>query len=135
MSLHVVHVDAPWSARSFSFLWIKRIYIGRGFDKLPVHVRNAVFAHERYHVDHHHTEIRMLAALAVLPLLWIKRICHAQEFAADRWVAEVGFRKGLLQLLAADSPESLTHPSHEARRAQLSTDPRKGPPRVVGVTG
>jgi Zn-dependent protease with chaperone function len=65
----------------------------------------------------------------VLPLVFIRRICHAQEFAADRFAASVGFRKGLLQLLAADSAESWLHPSHEARRAALksSSGSRKGP--------
>jgi hypothetical protein len=127
MTVQVVHVDAPWSARSFSFLWIKRIYVGKGFDKLPVHVRNAVFAHEHYHVSRHHTEARALAMC--IPLLWpfIKRICHEQEFAADEFAVSCGFRKGLLQLLQADSAESLTHPSHEARRAQVSSGRRKRP--------
>lgn len=129
MTVRVVHVDKPYSARAFSLLWMRRIYIGRGFDRLPVHVKNAVFAHEHYHATHHHTEVRLLTLLC--PLLWpfIRRICHAQEFAADQFAIECGFRKGLRQFLAADSAESLTHPSHAARRAaaQVSSGSRKGP--------
>lgn len=122
-----VHVDRPFITASFSLLWFKAIFVGRGFDHLHPDARAAALLHEQYHLDHHHTELRILMLLTVLPLIFLKRICHAQEFAADAFASSIGFRKGMLQLLAADSCESLLHPSHAARREALSSGSRKGP--------
>ena len=103
-------------ARSFSFGPIKRVFIGDRFFKLTEGQMNAVLYHEIAHCEKHHTEWRIL--FLFLPFMF-KWICEKQELAADRFVAECGFAKPLIELLASDYDGGSFHPSNAMRRAYL----------------
>ena len=118
--MKIVRTDKPFIARSFSFLWWKRIYIGTKYTHLTSAQRTAVLAHEEGHCNLHHTEIRFLA-LFLLPF-YLKYVCHSTELAADRYAAKRGHGRGLVSLLKRTrNPESFFHPSDETRCKILSS--------------
>ena len=104
-------------ARSTSFFWWKRIYVGVRFFTLSDAQREAVLAHEEGHCNLHHSELRSLAVL-LCPFL-IKWVCHKTEYAADLYAAERGLAKPLIQVLNNDKRETVLHPSNRNRRKAL----------------
>ena len=112
----IVQTSEPITARSFSCLWYKRIYVGRKFHALPPRVKMAVLAHEFAHCERHHTEWRILALL--FPFL-IKWLCHRQEYQADAYVAQCGFGPELHWFLRDERAETATHPQKYLRRQKL----------------
>ncbi len=104
-------------ARSWSFFWIKRIIVGRRFEKLPWHVRNAVMHHEHGHVEMHHVE-KGLLCLLLTPWRFFK-LCRQQEIEADAYAAKAGHAKGLLELLRFEKAATFSHPSNSERRQYL----------------
>jgi Peptidase family M48 len=112
--MKIVRVDKPYIARSFSFLWLKRIYIGSMYDHLSSAQRQAVLTHEEGHCALHHTELRLLT-LILFPFL-LKYVCHQTELAADRYVAQRGQGRGLIALMRrTQNPESFFYPSDKTR--------------------
>ena len=130
----VVTTREPIIARSVSFFWYRRVYIGTKFARLPKGQQTAVILHERGHIEKHHTEARLLSVLFPFKP-FIRWLCHRQEYAADRYVLEHGFGRELVDFLVANGArESFTHPSDYARACRLqkmlydartSTDDRK----------
>ena len=116
MNAKVVQTSEPITARSFSCFWHKRIYVGTKFAELPVRVKMAVLAHEFAHCEGHHTEWR---AMALLCPLFIKWLCHWQEYRADAYAARCGFGPELHWYLRNESVGSATHPQNCLRRQKL----------------
>jgi Zn-dependent protease with chaperone function len=114
----IVQTNEPITARSVSWLWYKRIYVGTKFIGLPERVKMAVLAHELAHCEGHHTEWRLLALICPIPLL-IQWLCHWQEYQADAYVAQCGFGPELSWYLRKDGPGSITHPQNYLRRQKL----------------
>lgn len=104
-------------ARSWSFFWTKRIIVGRRFDSLPFHVRNAVWYHETGHIEMHHVE-KGLLCLLLTPWRFFK-LCRQQELDADQYAAERGHARGLIELLRFEKDQTFSHPSNSERRQHL----------------
>ena len=131
--MKVIWTDENIVAQAVSIGFWKRIYIGKKFHKLTLAQQGAVMAHESYHANNHHTEIRFLYFL-FCP--WaMKPLCHSQEFEADKFAAECGHRDEMISCLSNSDKESYTHPSGKERIARLtrvapvmslSTNPRNG---------
>lgn len=100
--------------------------------------RKAVMIHELFHVEHHHTEKRLLALLTP----WrIKKVCHTQEFDADASVANLGYGPALwLSLFTSNYKGGVIHPSSLERCQRLQNNPDfriapvKSYPAGFGVT-
>lgn len=119
--MRVIVTRRPIIARSLSFLWVQRIYIGTRYAALPYFARRAAIAHETAHLAGHHTEWRLLTALFA-PFL-MRWLCHRQEYRADADAAATGHLHGMLYLLHKDRPASLTHPKNMDRRIKLMHSP------------
>ena len=127
-------------ARSFSFGWFKRVYVGSKFHAYSPRLKTAILLHEFAHCHGHHTEWRILLFM-LAP--WLARW---QEYRADAYVARAGYGPELYCVLINDSPGGLFHPSNWQRRQKLlhnelfasstlRTDPGTGSARrTVGVT-
>lgn len=113
----IVPTNEPIIARALSFGWWKRVYVGKLFERLPPHIRQAVLAHEAAHCDLHHTEKRILA-LIFAPFL-LKRICRKQELDADKLAAKKGHAPALMELLSIDVDVGPYHPTHKERISAL----------------
>jgi Zn-dependent protease with chaperone function len=130
--------DADIIAYSWSFFWIKRVTVGKRFNKLTFEGRNAVFAHEQGHVELHHTE-KGLLCLLLTPWRFFK-VCRKQELEADLYAASRGHALGLIDLLRYEQDATWSHPSHAERRKHLKKYeqtrlvPVKSHTRPVGVT-
>lgn len=111
--MKIVTTTEPIIARSISFLWFKRIYIGIGYWNLLKSQKEAVLAHEEAHCKFHHTELRLLTVL-LCPFL-VKWVCHKTEFAADRFAASRGYAKPLIQVLGFGKRDSWFYPSPDSR--------------------
>lgn len=116
MSIKVALLNEPIIARSFSFLWIKRIYLGSKWLALPTTVKSAVLEHERAHCDGHHSEMRMLALLVPVIIPWL---CRWQELRADARAVEAGFGSEMLWLLRDESSGGPFHPTNLLRREKV----------------
>lgn len=93
---------APFVAESVAFGPISWIRVGPAFLKRPDDECKAILAHEQGHIAGWHSAIRLLWALAFLPLWaprWVARQCLTQEIAADRYASERGHRDALLRTL------------------------------------
>lgn len=115
--MKVIHTNENMIARSLSFLWWKRIYVGTKYWNLLRSQKEAVLAHEEGHCKFHHTELRLLTLL-FCPVL-IKPVCHKTEFAADRYAASKGLAKPLSQVLSFDREEDWLYPCNTDRRKAL----------------
>ena len=109
----VILTTEPIIARSFSFGWFKRVYVGTKFPAFSPRLKTAILLHEFAHCNGHHTEFRML----LWPIgLWLAKW---QEYQADAYVARCGFGPELYCLLYPESPGGLFHPSNCQRRQKL----------------
>jgi hypothetical protein len=122
--------NARYIAHAASFFWWKRVYVGKGFFKLPIPHREAVIAHEMVHLDEHHTELRILCLLLFFPLYGA--VCRACEFRADK---KSGYVRELVEILKHAFPGNWRYPSHSDRRNRLLALPTlKATLRPIGVT-
>ena len=109
----VIVTTEPIIARSFSFGWFKRVYVGAKFHAYPPRIKAAILLHEFAHCNGHHTEWRML----LWPIgLWLAKW---QEYRADAYVARCGYGPELYCLLHRDTPGGAFHPSNCQRRQKL----------------
>lgn len=118
-------------ARAVSFGPFSRVLIGTRFERLSDKQQAAVLAHEEGHIAMRHTEGRLL--FAIFPAFWFlfPTLCRQQEFQADRYAAERGHAKALLQLLENDYDGGWLQPSHAERREAIK---RHDQLRLVRVT-
>ena len=114
--VRTLRVDEPLVARSVSFFWYKRIYLGNKWDRLPTEQRDAVIAHELGHCLKHHTEWR---ALALFFPFFIPSLCRHQEFEADAYACEQGHGPALHKLLGYEAMRGPYHPTNFERRQKL----------------
>lgn len=115
-----IRVNEDRLAYSFSFFKFKRIWLGNRFFNLSKRQRDAVMAHELYHVDHHHTEIRFLIMILFFPILGY--ICRNQELAADRHAVDKGFGYEMLNVLTIEAYEhSWLYPDWEIRKERIKS--------------
>jgi hypothetical protein len=120
-------------AYSVSFLWFKRIYLGKEFLKLSLPQRKAVMAHEFAHLRGHHTELRFLCLLLFFPMYgWV---CRKLEFKADQTVKKAGLANELMDVLKSEFPGNWRYPSNSDRRRKLLENPTLRGNRLTGVTG
>ena len=129
--MKIVPVPEETIARSLSFGWFKRAYVGTDFNKLSPMQQCAVLSHERGHCDGHHTEQRILCLLFA-PWMFFK-LCKWQEFQADKYACERGWSRHLYDLLASDFDGGLFQPSHIERRHAIKQYVHKS--RFAPVTG
>lgn len=115
--MKVIYTGENIIARSISFLWWKRIYLGTRYWKLLRSQKDAVLAHEEAHCKFHHSELRLLTLL-FCPVL-IKLVCHKTEFVADRYAANKGLAGPLIQVLSFDREEDWLYPCNADRRKAL----------------
>lgn len=109
----VIVTTEPIIARSFSFGWFKRVYVGANFHAYPTRIKIAILLHEFAHCNGHHTEWRML----LWPIgVWLAKW---QEYRADAYVARCGYGPELYCLLHRDTPGGAFHPSNCQRRQKL----------------
>lgn len=126
--MKIVKCEKWFVARSFSFLWFKRIYVGEKMSKLPADQQMAVLAHEEGHCEHHHTEKRLLALF--FPFM-LQKMCHRHEMEADRYAAMQGHASPLIKFIRRCN-QGPYHPNNECRIEALkkfvvpSLDPRYG---------
>ena len=131
--MKIVNCKKWFVARSFSFLWFKRTYVGAKFHKLPADQAMAVLAHEEGHCELHHTERRLAALL--FPFM-LQKMCHRHEMEADKYAAMRGHADGLIRFIRRCN-QGPYHPNNEARIEALkkfvvpSLDPRKGSPSLA----
>jgi hypothetical protein len=114
--MKIVRTKESIVARSASFFWWKRVYVGAWFWLLAPETRAAVLAHESYHCHQHHTEWRILALL--FPFI-IPRLCRRQELEADAFAASFGHGPALYEFLKPGIGGGLFHPSNDVRRDAL----------------
>jgi len=122
--LQIVKSRGHFIARSFSFFWYKRIYVGTEFKKLPRDEKAAVLAHEEGHCENHHTEKRMLALLFPFQLM---KMCHQQELEADTHAGRLGHATALIEVIRRGGDAGSYYPPIDARvknLKQYSLDPR-----------
>jgi Zn-dependent protease with chaperone function len=113
----LVYVNSDVPARSFSFMWFKRIYLTSAFFTLKPDEATAVLLHEQGHCRGHHTEWRMLCLL-LCPFL-LRRLCHWQEYQADAYAQRAGYGIALSRLLSYDDKPWPFHPPNSLRRQKL----------------
>lgn len=102
---------------AFSFLWVKRIYIGPRFDAFPEDVKAALLAHEEGHVVNHHSEIRLLCM--IFCPWWMDRLARWQEMQADLYAASKGHADGLYKFLNRSRRCGTFYPTDLQRRRNL----------------
>lgn len=115
--MKVVRTSEPIIARSASFLWWKRIYIGEKFDRLSTDEKYSVIAHELAHCEGHHTEIRMLFMFIPFLFSWI---CRQQEYSADKYAKDRGYGASLARVISRNANNGPYYPSTESRCARLA---------------
>lgn len=128
--IKLIYRDEDFFAKSFSFLWIKRIYVGRWFNETTMATQLAILCHERGHLRYHHTELKMLC-FVFAPFLF-RWFCLQTEFAADRYAAEQGQATELLKCFSREYDGGLFHPSHAARRQHLERYEQTRSTHVMG---
>jgi hypothetical protein len=117
MIVAIVSSNESIVSRAWSFFWIKRIVTGKYFLSLSVRLRAAVLHHEAGHIENMHTEKR-IACLLFCP--WkICMLCKNHEFEADRYAADKGHGKAILEFLRPDNQGGIFHPSNAERRNHL----------------
>lgn len=103
-------------------LWpFKRIVVGPTLRAFPEREQQAILLHEVGHCKMFHLEKRILQAFTALfrPSL-ILAYCHAQEFAADEFVAGCGYGMDLARAFSRINPtDSPWHPRRDHRIARL----------------
>ena len=115
--MRILETSEPMIARSFSFGWYKRVYVGTEFHKLDALRQAAVLAHEQGHLEGHHSELRMLCFLFA-PFFFF-RLCRHQEYQADLYAMKKGYARQLFDLLKSDFDGGLLQPAHIERRLAI----------------
>lgn len=102
-------------AHSVGWPWREKIICGAFFAVLPEDMQSAIIAHEYAHIRLKHSRARIKAFLL---LQWhrLADLAQGQELEADRYAAEQGYRRQMIQFLRnAKHAPGPWHPTHEAR--------------------
>ena len=106
----------PLIAEAIAFGPFAHVRVGPGFQKHPQDEQDAILAHEQGHIAGWHSAIRLLWAIAGLPLWapkWVAYRCMEQELEADAYAFDRGH--GLALIRALNSIRRL-YPSRELDR-------------------